>query len=181
MEAGGPIRFEARLSRPKAPARATWSFLRLLAAASGALPSRGLVAVDGRLAGVAFASTLQPDGEGGHWLEIPGALSDAAGVRAGDRVVVDLVVSQRVAEPDVPGDLREALSRSPAAAERWSALTPAARRDWIQWLDTAKKVETRQRRIASTADMLLAGKRRVCCFDRSGRYGGGMSAPEAAP
>ena len=59
-------------------------------------------------------------------------------------------------------------------------LTPAARREFIQWLGTAKQAETRERRIGNACDMLAAGKRRICCFDRSGIYGKGMAAPQAA-
>jgi hypothetical protein len=55
-----------------------------------------------------------------------------------------------------------------------------ARRDWIRWLDSAKKPETRERRIANSCDMLVCGKRRVCCFDRSGMYSKALGAPEAA-
>jgi hypothetical protein len=57
---------------------------------------------------------------------------------------------------------------------------PAARRDWIFWISTAKQAETRVRRIANACDMLAKGKRRVCCFDRSGYYSKGLSAPTAA-
>ena len=34
-------------------------------------------------------------------------------------------------------------------------------------------------RIESACDMLGSGKRRVCCFDRSGVYGKNLSAPAA--
>jgi putative endonuclease len=38
----------------------------------------------------------------------------------------------------------------------------------------------RSRRIKNACSMLAAGKRRVCCFDRSGFYDKSLSAPEAA-
>jgi hypothetical protein len=38
----------------------------------------------------------------------------------------------------------------------------------------------RERRIANACEMLATGKRRVCCFDRSGIYSRGLAAPEPA-
>ena len=50
----------------------------------------------------------------------------------------------------------------------------------VAWMTSGKKAETRGKRLASMLDMLEHGKKRVCCFDRSGMYGNNFSAPEAA-
>jgi hypothetical protein len=68
-------------------------------------------------------------------------------------------------------------SRCPEARKLWSDI---ACRDWIQWTTSAKQPETRARRIKNACSMLAAGKRRVCCFDRSGLYSKSLSAPKAA-
>jgi hypothetical protein len=47
-------------------------------------------------------------------------------------------------------------------------------------ITSARQPETRTRRIKNTCSMLAAGKRRVCCFDRSGFYGKSLSAPKEA-
>jgi len=83
-------------------------------------------------------------------------------------------------EPRVPIDLRKALAATPAARAVWSDITPIARRDWIHWITSPKQSETRARRINGACEMLAAGKRRVCCFDRSGFYSKSFGAPEAA-
>ena len=80
----------------------------------------------------------------------------------------------------MPADLRKALASAPKARAVWSDITPIARRDWIQWIVSAKRPETRSRRVDNACSMLAGGKRRICCFDRSGFYSKGMSAPEAA-
>lgn len=67
-------------------------------------------------------------------------------------------------EPIVPADLRKALAANPKVVLLWKDLTPIARRDWISWIDDAKQLETRKRRIEQTGSKLLAGKRRPCCF-----------------
>jgi hypothetical protein len=175
------VRFKATLLRPAQPKNATWRFLRVPADASKHLPSRGMVSVTGTLDGHAFKATLDPDGEGSHWLKVPRALHEAAGADAGESVALELVPVDREPEPRLPPDLKQALAASPAAAVQWKAITPAARRDFIQWIATAKQDATRERRIRSGCDMLEAGKKRICCFDRSGMYSrGNIGAPEPA-
>lgn len=176
----GTIAFEAKLQRPAHPKGAAWTFLVLPAAASAKLPTRGQTTVDGTLGGRPFQATLEPDGQGGHWLKVGRALREAAGVGAGDTVALEIAPVAREPEPRVPADLRKALADSPEARARWSSLTPVARRDWIHWITSGKKAETRVRRIAAACDMLASGKRRVCCFDRSGIYSKGLRAPGAA-
>ena len=46
----------------------------------------------------------------------------------------------------------------------WNNLTPLGRNEWICWAESAKKVETRQRRINRITTELLEGKRRPCCW-----------------
>ena len=67
-------------------------------------------------------------------------------------------------EPRLPTDLRKALAGTPAARAQWKDLTPIARRDFISWMDSAKQLETRRRRIERACSMLAAGKRRPCCY-----------------
>ena len=176
-----PIRFEAILQRPARPRGAAWRFVVLPAAASAKLPTRSMVTVDGTLSGAPFQATLEPDGQGSHWLKVARALYEAAGVEAGDTVALDIAPVAREPEPKVPADLRAALAAHAGARATWADVTPVARRDWIHWITSGKKAETRGKRIATAIDMLASGKRRACCFDRSGMYSkGAMGAPEAA-
>ena len=64
----------------------------------------------------------------------------------------------------MPVDLRKALAAAPMAEAQWKDLTPIARRDFISWIDSAKQLETRRRRIEKACSMLAAGKRRPCCY-----------------
>lgn len=67
-------------------------------------------------------------------------------------------------KPKMPADFRKALLATPKALVLWKDITPIARRDWILWIITAKKMETRKRRIEVACSKLSSGKRRVCCF-----------------
>jgi hypothetical protein len=179
-EAPSKIRFKAKLLRPATPKRASWSFLLLPKSASSKLPAPGMTSVEGTINGAPFLATLDPDGQGSHWLKVTKKLRDAASAAIGDSVVLEMAPATREPEPNVPPDLRKALAAAPDARAVWSDISTVARRDWIQWIVSAKRAETRARRIANACDMLSSGKRRVCCFDRSGIYSGGFSAPEAA-
>jgi len=63
----------------------------------------------------------------------------------------------RGAEP--PADLIEALAREPRAGEMFEMRPPAEKRLWAAWVLSAKKPETRDRRIAETVKRVLAGRR----------------------
>jgi hypothetical protein len=47
-------------------------------------------------------------------------------------------------------------------------------------MTSGKQAATRDKRLRAMMDMLEHGKKRVCCFDRSGMAGKNFSAPEAA-
>ncbi len=176
----GPVQFKAKLSRPAAPKGATWTFLVLPKAASEKLPTRAMVSVEGTLGEAPFAATLEPDGQGSHWLKVPKALREAAGAQPGDTVALSITPSEKQLELEVPKDLRDALKAHPGAKLTWDATTTVARRDWIAWMTSGKQAATRGKRLAAMMDMLEHGKKRVCCFDRSGIVGKNFSAPEAA-
>jgi hypothetical protein len=175
------IRFSAMLFRPVATAKAVaWTFLTLPKEASARLPSRGITSIEGTLNGLAFRARLAPDGQGGHWLKVDRKLREAAGAKAGDIVSLEIAPAAEEPEPRAPADLRKALAAAhPKTRAVWSDITPAARRDWVQWIESAKQEATRLKRIASACDMLAKGKRRPCCFDRSGMYAKSLNCPVA--
>jgi hypothetical protein len=175
------IRFKARLMRPEISAtRGLWAFLVLPASASARLPTRSAITVEGTINGHSFRALLQPDGKKSHWLKVTAAMLKGAVAGVGDAVTLEITPAEKQLEPKVPPDLRKAFAAAPKARALWSEITSVARRDWIQWITSAKQPETRARRISNACDMLAGGKRRVCCFDRSGFYSKSMSAPKAA-
>ena len=176
------IRFKAKLFRPAESAKTgSWMFLVLPTNASAKLPSRGMTAVEGTINGVPFQAVLEPDGQKSHWLKVDRKLREAAGAEAGELVTLEIAPATKDPEPEVPADLKKALAAAASKTRTtWSDITPNARRDWIHWISSAKQEETRARRIKNACSMLAAGKRRVCCFDRSGFYSKSLSAPKAA-
>jgi hypothetical protein len=174
------IRFKTKLLRPATAKGGAWAFLILPKNASAKLPTRGMTTVEGAINGYPFRATLEPDGQRSHWLKVNKKMREAAGADVGDVVTLEITPAAEEAEPRVPADLRKALAAAPKARTLWSDITPIARRDWIHWITSAKRPETRARRIDNACEMLAGGKRRVCCFDRSGFYSKSFGSPEAA-
>jgi hypothetical protein len=172
--------FEAKICRPvESGGDDTWAFCDLPADISEQLPSRGQVAVNLTLNGVELLTVLQPNGIGGHWLKIDSKFQQQTSVKPGEIVEIHLSPSKVWPDPEVPADFMIELEASRPALTTWTAITTAARTDWIFWLESAKKSETRQKRIGAACDMLANGKRRVCCFDRSGMYSKSLTGPVA--
>ncbi|HEV2568294.1 YdeI/OmpD-associated family protein [Sphingomonas sp.] len=65
---------------------------------------------------------------------------------------------------ELPEDLAAALSAEPAALATWEDITPLARNEWICWVISPKKAETRAKRVAWGIESLGEGKRRPCCW-----------------
>jgi len=83
-------------------------------------------------------------------------------------VVVATAVSRKVIPGGVvhelPADLKKALATDPKALNTWEDITPLARNEWICWIESAKKAETRSHRIEWGCSNLRDGKRRPCCW-----------------
>ena len=64
----------------------------------------------------------------------------------------------------IPADLRQALLSHPDGLQAWNDITPLARNEWICWVEGAKLIETRKRRVKRTHIELSEGVRRPCCW-----------------
>ena len=65
---------------------------------------------------------------------------------------------------DLPADLKDAIGRDSKALATWQDITPLARNEWICWVESAKKAETRAKRINWGRENLGKGQRRPCCW-----------------
>jgi uncharacterized protein YdhG (YjbR/CyaY superfamily) len=59
----------------------------------------------------------------------------------------------------MPDDLAAALAAEPAAEVRFSALTPGAQREYLEWVLGAKQMATRMKRIGTSVEQVAAGKK----------------------
>ena len=83
----------------------------------------------------------------------------AARVAAGQQVDVDLEADAEPREVHTPPDLAAALMRDETARAAFDRLSFTHRKEWVRWVEEAKKAETRAGRIAKTVQSLHDGKR----------------------
>src|SRR5690349_18764147 len=142
------------------------TILRLPEKASGALPSRGQVAVQGTINGHEFETVLEPDGYMGHWMRVDGKLRQTAALSPGDTVTLEIASRNAWPEPKVPKDLETALAEAPERIQDlWHDITPMARWEWVRWVNATPNPDTRKRRVGVTISKMKSGKRRPCCFN----------------
>jgi len=58
----------------------------------------------------------------------------------------------------IPSELTVALKQSPEAKARFDELSPSCRREYLEWISSAKKAETRARRVEKCLAMLTTGR-----------------------
>jgi hypothetical protein len=145
------------------------TILRLPGKASGKLPSRGQVAVQGTINGHGFQTVLEPDGNFGHWMGIDGELQRTAAISAGDTATLEIESLKDWPEPKVPQDLEIALAAAPQKMQDlWKEITPMARWEWVRWVNATQNPATRKRRVEVSISKMKSGKRRPCCFNLAG-------------
>jgi len=72
-------------------------------------------------------------------------------------------ISQGVVH-QVPTDLRKIILSNTKIHTLWEDITPLARNEWICWIESAKKDETRKHRMNVMIDKMSKGMRRPCCW-----------------
>ena len=123
---------------------------------SAALDGGAHIPVHGWIEGLPLKSTLVPRGGGQHRLHVHSQIWRKLRVDAGDSVEVTLLLDTEPRDPAVPGDLAAALAETPRALGAFHRLTPALRREIVQWVSAAKRTGTREKRIALCVRRILA-------------------------
>jgi ribosomal protein L13E len=82
---------------------------------------------------------------------------EAAGLAAGDAVTVDIALDTAPREVTLPPDLVTAMDD--AARTAYDALSYTHRKEWVRWVEEAKKPETRATRVEKTVAGLREGKK----------------------
>jgi hypothetical protein len=118
---------------------------------------RGQVRVKGTIDGQPFQSSMAPMGGGHHVLGIHKATREAIGKSIGDSVA--LVVEPDTAERSVtvPEDFAGALAKSKRAQQQFDGFAYTHRKEYVHWIESAKRPETRQRRIADAVSRISKG------------------------
>jgi hypothetical protein len=121
---------------------------------SAALGLKGRPKVQTVIAGHPYRGSLMPMGDGTFGLGVLKAIQQAAGVKRGDVITVEIELdtAPRVIEP--PADLAAALARDATAKTAWDGLSYTNKREIALALTEAKKAETRRRRLEAALEKL---------------------------
>ena len=149
--------FDAVLIRPKGVG--TWTYVNIPFNVEEVHGAKGQVKVRGTVNGQPYRGSAMPHGDGSHYLVVNKALRDAAGATAGDAVHVETEPDAEVRQVEVPADLRAAMDADPAAREAFDRFSYSHQKAYVEWIQEAKAVSTRQRRIARAVEMLAGGAR----------------------
>lgn len=126
-----------------------------------AYATRGRVPIRATFDGFPYQGSLTPLGDGHHAILVEKQIRRAVDKTVGDMVHVAL--SRDTAERKItpPDDLAAALAAAPAAAKYFAKLSFTHQREYVRWLEGAKKPETRTRRLAETVARLSQGRKRA--------------------
>lgn len=109
--------------------------------------------VEGELNGRRFNLALQPSG--GRWyLLLANKFLRTCKLKLGERVLVQFEIADQEAV-DVPKELDFALRASEMAASRWAQLSAGKKRGLAYRVSSAKRIDTRERRVEEVIDSLL--------------------------
>ncbi|HEX8326437.1 MAG TPA: YdeI/OmpD-associated family protein [Hymenobacter sp.] len=122
--------------------------------------TKGRVPVQATFDGYPYQGTVVPLGDGHHGLLLLKQIRRAIGKTVGDTVRVTLSRDVTERKMEAPADLAEQLAANPKAAAYFAKLAYTHQRDYVRWLEGAKKPETRAKRLGEAVAMLAQGRKR---------------------
>ena len=148
----GSIRFRATL-QPRGPAAAVvLDEAQVAAVGEGAKRFPVVATVNGH---TWRTSVTRMGGE--FLLGLNRSVREAAQAQAGDSVEVSIELAHAPREVEVPDALARALAADAAARAAFEALAYSRRKEYARWIETAKREETRDRRVAEVLERLREG------------------------
>jgi len=136
-----------------------WVYIAIPFDVQAAFGSKGRVPVCGTINGFSFRTSVVPEGDGTHYMVVNKALQAGAGAKRGDAVTVVMERDTAERAVAVPPELDDALRTARAARDAFASLSYSHRKEYADWIASAKKPETRIARAQKAAAMLSSGKR----------------------
>src|SRR5689334_7476633 len=111
--------------------------------------------------GIPYRSTLMRMGSEHHILGVLKNIRVQIGKTFGDEVTVTIEPDAEPRLIEIPTDLMKELKKDKEAKAFFDKLSYTHQKEYVRWVEEAKREETRQNRIAKTIEMLKKGKRGV--------------------
>ena len=121
--------------------------------------TKAQVKVRGTIDGYPYRGSIANMGEG-HCMVVKKEIRQVIDKSAGDtvKVVMDIDTEPRIVE--VPEDFQQVLNNNPKAKEIFNTFSYTHKKEYVQWIEGAKKQETRENRVKKAVEMIAEGRKR---------------------
>jgi len=117
---------------------------------------KGRPKIQAVIAGHPYRGSLMPMGDGTYCLGVLKSIQQAAGVKRGDTITVELELDTAPRTVDVPQDLAQLLAKDKKAQAAWAKLSYTNKKEIARSLEEAKQPATRERRLDAALQRLRA-------------------------
>jgi len=148
--------FETVLSRP--PGVGTWTLALVPPAIAEETGIRARLRVKGTIDGVPFRCSLLPAGGGRHFVVVNREIRDRLGKAADATVKVSMDVDHAPVVVAIPSYFSKALRANKKAQKAFENMAPSHRKAYVQWIEGAKRPETRARRLKRALGMIAENR-----------------------
>ena len=108
--------------------------------------------------GVPYRGTLVRMGSKHHMLLILKGIREQIGKTFGDEIKVTVESDAEPRVVEIPKDLVKEFKKDKQAKAAFDKLSYTHRKEYVRWIEEAKRAETRQTRIVKTMEMLKKGR-----------------------
>jgi hypothetical protein len=115
--------------------------------------------VKAMIEGIPYRGILTRMGTDCHILGIRKEIREQIGKSFGDEVTITVEPDTEPRLVEVPAELKKTFRTEKEAKAFFEKLSYSHQREYVNWIDEAKREETRQNRIVKTIEMLKKGKR----------------------
>jgi hypothetical protein len=121
--------------------------------------TKAQVKVRGTIDGYRYRGSIANIGEG-HCMVVKKEIRQAIGKTAGDtvKVVMDIDTEPRIVA--LPEDFQQALDNNPKAKKIFDKFSYSHIKEYVEWIEDAKKQETRENRVKKAVEQIAGGKKR---------------------
>lgn len=106
-----------------------------------------------------YQGSLVRMGGSDHILGIRKDIREKIGKSIGDIIAVILEEDTEPRQVIIPSDLQAALDQEPVAQAAFAGLAYSHQKEYVQWVEGAKREQTRQKRIDETIRLLIEGSK----------------------
>ena len=149
--------FRTILKRPNGIG--TWHYVDTPIQAKKEFDTKGKVRVSGKINGLPFYGTLIPRGNGEHYIVLDKSIRNRVKIKIGDELKMEIWKDSSKREVIIPDDLQIALSSKEGAQSFFRDLAYSNKKAYVDWINNAKKEETREARISKAIGMLTEKKK----------------------